>query len=319
MSAPPDFDEAAYLEANPDVRAAVEGGEFPSGRAHYEAFGQEEGRKLQRTRSSREKLLDGIDLAREEGLEIGPLTNPIVRKSDGNILYVDRADTEELRARYGGTHVDLASIVPVDAVWGENTLAGCLGAGRMVDYVVNAHVVEHVPDLVTWLAEIRAILRPGGRLRMVIPDRRYTFDVLRRESTLPEVLDAYLRRARTPLPRAILDHVMHAVNDVEARALWAGSVDIAALRPSSTAEHALELARNALATGFYQDVHCWVFTPRSFAGLCGALARLGLLGFRCERIDPTEPGANEFVAALLPGEDPAAIAESWDRAGDALP
>lgn len=38
------FNEAAYLAANPDVAAAVAGGAFPSGRAHYEQYGIAEGR-----------------------------------------------------------------------------------------------------------------------------------------------------------------------------------------------------------------------------------------------------------------------------------
>jgi hypothetical protein len=38
------FDEAAYLRANPDVAAAVSAGEFGSGRDHFEHHGQAEGR-----------------------------------------------------------------------------------------------------------------------------------------------------------------------------------------------------------------------------------------------------------------------------------
>ena len=43
--APPDmFDEHFYLAAYPDIRAAVQAGHFPSGRHHYQAFGEAEGR-----------------------------------------------------------------------------------------------------------------------------------------------------------------------------------------------------------------------------------------------------------------------------------
>jgi SAM-dependent methyltransferase len=40
----PGFDEAVYLDGYPDVRAAVAAGIFPSGAAHYRAFGRAEGR-----------------------------------------------------------------------------------------------------------------------------------------------------------------------------------------------------------------------------------------------------------------------------------
>src|SRR5258706_10110390 len=38
------FDETYYLKANPDVAAALQKGEFASGRAHYEAHGKSENR-----------------------------------------------------------------------------------------------------------------------------------------------------------------------------------------------------------------------------------------------------------------------------------
>src|SRR5581483_9993804 len=40
------FDEAAYLQAHPDVARAVAAGIFPSGRAHYASHGRAEGRRL---------------------------------------------------------------------------------------------------------------------------------------------------------------------------------------------------------------------------------------------------------------------------------
>ncbi|MEM6408709.1 MAG: glycosyltransferase [Pseudomonadota bacterium] len=43
-SGPPDFDEARYLEENPDVKMAVERGDMPSGYAHWLSSGHAEGR-----------------------------------------------------------------------------------------------------------------------------------------------------------------------------------------------------------------------------------------------------------------------------------
>ena len=69
-----EFNEAEYLEANPDVAAAVKEWKFHSGRDHYEKYGESEGRLLKQLfgRTSREEkvfhLLDKTGL----GLEIGP-------------------------------------------------------------------------------------------------------------------------------------------------------------------------------------------------------------------------------------------------------
>src|SRR5437868_3008097 len=77
--------------------------------------------------------------------------------------------------------------------------------GRPVDYVVASHVIEHVPDLIGWLAEVREALEPGGELRLAVPDRRYTLDYRRSVSRLADVVHAWFMRARRPLPHQILD------------------------------------------------------------------------------------------------------------------
>jgi sulfatase maturation enzyme AslB (radical SAM superfamily) len=56
---PEDFDEAAYLNANPDVAEAVTAGSLPSGRFHYEHFGRAERRLL---RLSDKRFLFYIDV-----------------------------------------------------------------------------------------------------------------------------------------------------------------------------------------------------------------------------------------------------------------
>ena len=183
-------------------------------------------------------------------------------RDGGEILYVDHTDTEGLRAKYTPEQLAGARLVDVDKVWGAQTLQECLGPERKVDYVVNSHVVEHVPDLVTWLREIHAILRPDGCLRMAIPDRRFTFDYLRRESTLAEALDAYIRRARAPLPRAILDHFLHEA-EIDPAAAWDGRLRAADVQPKRAPHVALEHAIAAHRSGDYVDAHCWVFTPLS--------------------------------------------------------
>jgi SAM-dependent methyltransferase len=62
------FDEALYLAAHPDVRAAVDAGSFSSGRDHYERFGKSEGRYLQPVpgRTSCERLLTSLRELDEE-------------------------------------------------------------------------------------------------------------------------------------------------------------------------------------------------------------------------------------------------------------
>jgi SAM-dependent methyltransferase len=307
------FDEAAYLANYPDVRAAVEAGIYESGCRHYELHGRAEGRSPVGAGTRHYKLLRGLNLQGMIGMEIGALTAPIVRKSDGPVIYVDHADTETLKRKYASAGIDLDQMVSVDVVWGKNTLQDCIGATQKLDYVVNSHVVEHVPDLVSWLAEIHTVLKPDGVLRMAIPDRRYTFDYLRRESSLADVLDAYIRRTRVPLPHAILDHFLYHC-EVDSVAAWEGALSRHQLHPTHTAQFALEIAERILHTGDYQDTHCWVFTPVSFAQLCAELANLKLLHFACDELHPTEHLSIEFIVSMRPAADPADCVASWQNA-----
>ncbi len=266
----------------------------------------------------RDKLLSGLDLTASTGVEIGPLCRPAVAKSEGKIIYVDHADTESIRTKYAADPaVNTGEIVEVDAVWGEQTLQVCLKHEK-ADYVIASHVIEHVPDMITWLEEIEAVLRPEGSLRLVVPDRRFTFDYLRRESRLCDVVNAYALKARTPLPIAILDHFI-SVRQVDLQAAWGGTLPAdLPLVPGHNLNGGIRVARDQIANGTYHDVHCWVFTPRSFAKLFEEAAAEGLIHFTCEVIHDTEPGQLEFVVVLRLCRDREQVVESWRRAGSSV-
>jgi SAM-dependent methyltransferase len=260
-----------------------------------------------------ENILSGLDLKACVGVEVGALDRPLVRRADGPVIYVDHTDTAGLRAKYADdANYAVEKIVDVDAVWGERSIADAVG--RQVDYVVASHVIEHVPDLIGWLAEIHDVLAPGGELRLAVPDRRYTFDYRRQESRLSDILDAWLAGARKPLPRAILDHALNAVT-VEAVEAWQGKV--ADPTPWYSFDAALAMARDAMENGAYRDVHCWVFTPASFVALMCRLAEAGLVSFSCTNLIPTAPGDLEFFVHLRRCDDPAAAAASWQAVLDA--
>jgi SAM-dependent methyltransferase len=301
------FDEAEYLLANPDVGEAVRRGDISSGLEHYSRWGKYEHRTIVRFDRP---LLRGLDVSRLRGAEIGALCRPIVKKEDGEIFYVDYADQQFLKQRYqNDPAVDVDAIVAVDAVWGERSLSEALNETSTLDYVLASHVIEHVPDLVTWLQEINEILKPDGTLRLAIPDKRYCFDFLRVETGLPDILDAYIRKARAPTPRAILDFCLN-MRDVDTEALWEGSVQIESLRAPYTPEDAMGIARDAL-TGNYHDVHCWAFTPSSFRNLMSELCRLGLITLGCDFVISTQRGSLEFFVSLSKKADAKAAYESW--------
>ena len=243
-----------------------------------------------------EILRGSIDVASGQGLEIGPLTSPIVPRELGSVCYVDHATTEELREKYrADPAVNENNIVDVDFVWGSQALAEAVGDKAPFDYVVASHVLEHVPDLIGWLAEIRSILRPGGRVSLCMPDRRYSFDVRRRNTDISEVVEAYLLRLRRPAPRATFDHFYRHV-DVDTGALWRGEAGHD--NPPPKFDDAMSLTRLSVEDEKYVDTHCWVFSDQVFVDLMGELMRLGFIDLRFVSFTPTRVGEFEFFATL---------------------
>lgn len=257
------------------------------------------------------KLLSGLNLSSAIGAEIGALCRPVVTRAEGTVYYIDHASTEVLREKYkDDSNVDIDTLVDVDAVWGKQSLSEAL-SGKTVDYVIASHVVEHVPDLVGWLAEIDAILKPGGQLRLAVPDKRFTFDLVREESRISDVLSAHVVGARIPQPQAIIDHIVNVRYEVNAAAIWAGLPSEG--RQAHTVADGIAAAQDAFVNGTYHDVHVWVFTPASFARICRLLVENGLLGMSCANFFDTGRNEIEFVVHMQQCADVEFASASWAR------
>ena len=106
------------------------------------------------------------------GLEIGGLDRPLVVRSElpegSEILYADHLSTEDLKRKYKADQtVDIDALVEVDIVCESGDLGDSLG-GRLVDYIVASHVVEHIPNPIHWLQMLFDALRPGGFVFLVV-------------------------------------------------------------------------------------------------------------------------------------------------------
>lgn len=217
-----------------------------------------------------EKLLHYIDPRNSVGVEIGPLTNPIVTRDMGSIYYIDHATTAELQAKYAhDPGVDVSKIVDVDYVWGEKSLTELTQAKQPFDYLIASHVIEHVPDLIGWLEEIRSILKPGGILSLAIPDKRQCFDYKRQITQLCDVFEAYLHHRKKPSSRQIFDYIASVVH-LRGSYTWGEKVvDSAEFAHYYSLQDAQGITKSVFESDAYYDVHCWVFTPHSFFKLLG--------------------------------------------------
>jgi len=227
-----------------------------------------------------EKILANIYPETQSGLEIGPLTKPIITREMGTVRYVDHATTEELRAKCApwGT-IDISKIVDVDYVWGEKNLKELTGNECPFDYIIASHVIEHVPDFIGWLKEIRSVLKTGGILSLAIPDKRFTFDYFRQVTKPADILEAYLLQEKKPSLRHIFDYKSEFVHR-RGNFSWKVKGFEKELVHEHTLNQAWEIMQNAFKNNEYIDVHCWVFTELSFMELLKALVNLDLFDFK---------------------------------------
>ncbi len=107
---------------------------------------------------------------RGHGLEIGALHRPL-QLPDGAVA--DYCDKETL-ATLVGWYPEVSGIQAPDMIDDGEHLSSV--ADGTYDFVVANHFLEHAEDPFGTLKTFRRVLRPGGRMFMAIPDKRWTFD-----------------------------------------------------------------------------------------------------------------------------------------------
>jgi hypothetical protein len=247
-----------------------------------------------------------IDTSTMRGLEVGPLASPRVRKDEGSVFYIDHADVEGLRQKYAADpdmKDRLAEIVNVDYVVGAGQgIYETVARDAPFDYVIASHLIEHIPDPISWLQDVAKTLRVDGILSLVIPDKRYCFDINRRTTEISDLVDAHLRKLRRPSYRQAYDFISKEISgQVDTAAVWAGTADYEGVVRSDVDDPdvaALQLCRTIGESDGFVDVHCSVFTPDSFLDLYGALVRLDLMDFELAYFAPTEVNTLEFFVSL---------------------
>lgn len=236
-----------------------------------------------------ERILSHIDISNGVGLEIGALTNPVLTKRDANILFADHMSTKDLAKKYSAEPVESDKIVRPDFII-KSSLSNDIR--KQFDYVLASHVIEHIPDMVSWLLDISNILKPGGVLSLVIPDKRYTFDLTRDVSRPADVIGAYLDKNTRPYSSVMYDFARNYRLGVSPDRTE-GS-----FKRRYTIEQSLNMARSNASGKDYIDCHCFVFTPYSFLQIVKELITLDLFPYEVVGFYGTDPGELEFFVSL---------------------
>jgi SAM-dependent methyltransferase len=248
----------------------------------------------------RARVLQDLDPSVGRGLEIGPLFSPVVSKDEADVCYVDVYPTPVLRDVYADNHgLPFEDFVDVDCALEQDgeirSLSAATAAHGPFDWVVASHVIEHVPDVISWLADVADVLVDDGRLVLAVPDRRFCFDACRPATTVGEMLLAHHNGDTKPSVRAIFDHYSSAVS-ISASDAWSGMPGD--VRRIHDLDYTRGQLRKSLEDGQYVDCHVWLFTPASFVEQLSVLAELGHLDFVVESMEATAVGDMEFHVTL---------------------
>lgn len=237
-------------------------------------------------------------------LEVGALDIPTYTKHECCIKYLDYYDDAEFENFLNERRIKKESqnIVNIDY---------CVKSKRFskeindrFNLVIANHVIEHVPDVITWINEIDKILSPGGMVFLAIPDRRFTLDYLRRDSNIVDFMKSLDADLVKPDLYQILDFLYFKRN-ITPKDIIDGSVDQKLVEKSYSIQNALKRAQSILDNdkSVHANVHCNVFSFTSFAKLWGDLLANNLVSLKIFKAVDVWEGSNEFHILLSKSEE----------------
>jgi SAM-dependent methyltransferase len=208
------------------------------------------------------------------GLEIGALHRPFPVPAAARMRYADSFDTETL-VRLWSPEVDGQTVVPVDLVTDATTLAGV--DDRSFDFVVASHVVEHLEDPIRSVISLLRVVRPGGIVLILLPDRRHTFDANRPATPIAHIVRDYCA-GPTWSQRAHFDEWVNIVEGLRGDAARARA--------------------DALQAQHY-PIHFHVWTPMEFTAALADISELSSIPFEIDLVKASPPEAIWALRRIL--------------------
>jgi len=242
----------------------------------------------------RRALARFVDLETARGLEIGPLDRPVLDKSRHRVEYLDLDTADAARTRLEkDPQRSPETVVEVDYPLKGETMSAVV-PNQAFDYIFASHVFEHFPDVIGWLQDAAKVLRPGGRVLLFVPDRRFMFDLARPCTTLGQLIENHLVGKKKPSIGAIIDHHYYKM-DVTPAQLWKQPApDRRKALTRTEVDNLIDISSRR-----YVDTHCSVFTAISFHETMSLLHELEFQPFLIEALSGPEIGMNDFFASLV--------------------
>jgi SAM-dependent methyltransferase len=206
---------------------------------------------------------------RGTGVEVGAGNRPWPIPDHVTCCYGDIRDHGALQRHFkdegvtGGEFVDAQTFVGIES--------------EVFDFVLSAHVIEHLPDPIGAIRSALRVIKPGGVVLLSVPDMRYTTDRLR--------------------PVTSLDHLRRDAEDgglgTQRQAYEEHVRFVHPLQREPIPEEEIDFHIDRLIAA-KMDIHWHAWTAETFAGLLGETR--WSLGFRVAAQVPVQ---NENIFALL--------------------
>lgn len=200
-------------------------------------------------------------------LEIGPGSEPFPVSPDADVVYVDKrvGGRDETWPELVGTPRGPETDVDLDV--DRDGLAEFADAS--FDVAIASHVVEHLADPVRLIVELGRVVRTGGVVVLVVPDRRQTFDRLRASTPARHVLDEHA----AGVDEVSDDHIRDFCESIWRQPAFHPEPVRSWHDPAGLDDERLDLHRRRSI-----HVHCW--TADEFVSLLAAMDVEGLASFR---------------------------------------
>jgi SAM-dependent methyltransferase len=151
-----------------------------------------------------------------------------------------------------------------------------------LDYVASSHVLEHVANPVAALAEWYRVLRPGGIIYLVVPDRRCAWDHARPLTTVEHMLSDF-ERSTTSCDATHIEDFVFGID-------WSQfSPDTPAAEVPARKEEYARGMRHAVSQGAGINIHFHTFEPGNVRELFDRLGSWPARRFNWEVVDFAEP------------------------------
>lgn len=251
---------------------------------------------------SRCEFLSDIALQNKKILEIGPFANPVFKRSQFDVQYADILSAEQLKLRaqepeHGVNPADVPDKIDhiIDPI-GDRFIS----TEEKFDIIFSSHNLEHQPNLIGHLCEIADLAADANcKYYLIIPDKRYCFDYYQKETSIAEILDAFITNRKIPSVLLGIEWNLYSDKTHNYTALhWQNNHGDNIIKDITIDRIHEAIKFGMLCKDSYQDIHCSRFTPESFISNINLLSAAKLIPWKIEQISDTSFNSDEFYVVL---------------------